>query len=206
MLEKSCVKCGKTRSIRMFRNPVICRKRDGTAIKSHRITNECHYCFRARMEKGRDFTLIARAQHGKVNLVVALEKAKLRERDRRWKISKAVSDEWKSRHRAQIDAHPVKLEHDRMRAVQHAANNSAHHATEGLRAFTDWYVGELTALYWQMRDTPRLAYPTHAQTRKGQAFDLAVSLLEKRARQRWVSMTPDDRGLYAPPKKLTPRQ
>lgn len=191
-----CHSCGKSRPPRSFRHPYIRRKPDGTTRTTHKTTNECAYCFRARLSKAGEHTLSVLAERGKISFVAANERRKRREAKRRQKIRNAVTARWQRIYRAQRNAHPVTKELRRVAALRRNLELQ-HHARAPLDAFIHQYTAQLHQLHQQLREVPQLtAKPT-------QVFSRAVLAVQEWAKREWAALTPSDRGNYAPPKKLT---
>lgn len=199
----NCVKCGKPRHPRLFRHKIVVRRGDGSAHMVGRMTSECRYCYERRLSIGGEFLLAQRAKQGKIDFVLADARRQRREVKRREKLSRVVKARWDKERRANVNAHPLTLELRRVKAVLDHINKARGTATTptlAAKKFFASYYQSLSDMYWRMRDNPALSYQRSSQSLP---FRKQLAEMQDEVRRAWVCLTPTDRGLFAPPQRIT---
>jgi hypothetical protein len=170
------------------------------------MTSECRYCYERRMSVGGAFLLAQRAKQGKIDFVLADARRQRREVKRREKLSRVVKARWDKERRANVNAHPLTLELRRVKAVLDHINKARQNAgtattpTLAAKKFFASYYQTLSDMYWRMRDNPALSYQ---RSSAAMPFKKQLAEMQDEVRRAWVCLTPTDRGLFAPPQRIT---
>lgn len=209
----TCQRCERKRILSDFRLPSYKRKKDGTIVKTHRMSDkECIKCFQLRMTQTRDPAKLKwRVERGFVNVVEAEAAIKEREVARRRKLSEGAKAKWTERQRTRLASHPLARELKRMKDVARflAADDNA--GTAPLCDFVVWYVEQLRFMRAQMERDPALTRKRAARGEKGilpqqdaatRRFLSDVVVLEREAAYMWGKLSDEDRGNFLPPKPL----